>query len=170
MPGNRTHRRFLGSPSVEVTGNMGAYLRKFSYNVNNYLKEKLQFAERLRSLQDQHGLTNAQLGKAVSLSHVSIGNFLDGQLPKSEHLAALAAYFGVTTDWLLGRENESAAPALREAAPEYLLDDALAELEELKEKVLSLERALRRLKQGRAGQGSTGSAGSSGKNERKSKS
>jgi len=155
MPGKRTHRFFLGWPSLEVAGNMKVYLRKFSYNVNKFLKEKLQFAERLRTLRDQQSLTNAQLGKAVGLSHVSIGNFLEGQLPKSEHLHALAEYFGVTTDWLLGRDKTAAAPALREAPPEYLLDDALAELEELKEKVLALERALRRLKQGRAGQSSS---------------
>ena len=36
--------------------------------------------------------------------------------------------------------------ALREDAPEYLLDDALAELDALKEKVQSLDRALRRQK------------------------
>jgi transcriptional regulator with XRE-family HTH domain len=128
---------------------MDFYLRKFSYNVNNFLKDKLQFAERLRSLRDQRELNNLQLAKAVGLSHVSIGNFLEGQLPKSEHLHALAEYFGVSTDFLLGREQGASAPALHEAAPEYLLDDALAELEALKEKVLSLERALKRLKQER---------------------
>ena len=113
------------------------------------MKEKLQFADRLRWLQQEKGLSNAELGKSVGLSHVSIGNFLDGQLPKSEHLAALADFFGVSTDWLLGRdkEKETAPAALRETAPEYLIDDALAELEGLKEKVHSLERALRRLKQ-----------------------
>jgi len=114
------------------------------------LKEKLHFAERLRILRDQRGLTNVELGRSVGLSHVSIGNFLEGQLPKSEHLATIAEYFGVTTDWLLGREKKEApSPALREAVPEYLIDDALAELEELKERVLSLERSLRRLKSGK---------------------
>jgi len=131
---------------------MGIYLRKFSYKVNTFLKEKLQFAERLQALRDERKLTNAELGKAVGLSHVSIGNFLDGQLPKSEHLMALAKFFGVSTDWLLGRETEaSSAPArvLRENPPGYLLDDAIAELEALKEQVQSLERALRRLKEQR---------------------
>ena len=128
---------------------MGLYLRKISYNVNTFLKKKLQFSERLRALVDERGLSNLELAKAVGLSHVSIGNFLDGQLPKSEYLAALAEYFGVTTDWLLGREPQSSSPALHEDVPEYLLDDALAELQALKEKVLSLERALQRLKQQR---------------------
>lgn len=128
---------------------MGSYLRKFSYNVNTFLKKKLQFAQRLKSLIDERGLSNLELAKSVGLSHVSIGNFLDGQLPKSEYLAALAEFFGVTTDWLLGREPQTSPPALREETPEYLLDDALAELQALKEKVLSLERALQRLKQQR---------------------
>jgi transcriptional regulator with XRE-family HTH domain len=94
-------------------------------------------------------LSNPELAKSVGLSHVSIGNFLEGQLPKSEHLMALARFFGVTTDWLLGNEAESSPTVLREEAPEYLLDDALAELDALKEKVQSLDRALRRLKEQR---------------------
>jgi transcriptional regulator with XRE-family HTH domain len=147
IPMNRTC--LFDSPFFGGTRNMGLYLRKFSYNVNIFLKEKLQFAERLRALRDQKGLSNLELGKSVGLSHVSIGNFLEGQLPKSEHLHALAEFFGVTTDHLLGREKSPSPPALHEAAPEYLLDDALAELEALKEKVLSLERALKRLKQER---------------------
>jgi transcriptional regulator with XRE-family HTH domain len=125
----------------------GKLLRNFSYSVNTFLKEKLQFAERLRSLRDERNLTNLDLGKSVGLSHVSIGNFLEGQLPKSEHLVALARFFGVTTDWLLGREPEPTRSVLRENPPGYLLDDALAELEALKEQVQSLDRALRRLKE-----------------------
>jgi transcriptional regulator with XRE-family HTH domain len=89
-------------------------------------------------------LTNAELGKAVGLSHVSIGNFLEGQLPKSEYLVALAQFFGVTTDWLVGNDDRSSG--LRETTPEYLIDDDMAELAELKEKVYSLERALGRIR------------------------
>jgi len=98
---------------------------------------------------DQRGMTNAELGKSVGLSHVSIGNFLDGQLPKSEHLATVAGFFGVTTDWLLGREKESGAAALRETPPEYLLDDVLAEMEAVKERLHALDRAIQRLKTGK---------------------
>ncbi len=65
-----------------------------------------EFAERLRLLRDQRGLNNLELAKAVGLSHVSIGNFLNGQLPKSEHLVRLADFFGVSTDWLLGGDAE----------------------------------------------------------------
>lgn len=113
------------------------------------MKPKLQFAERLRFLRDQRGISSLELGKSVGLSHVSIGNFLDGQLPKSEHLHALAEFFGVSTDWLLGRDPEMVPPALHENTPEHLLDDVLAELDAVKEKVQSLERAVRRLKEER---------------------
>ena len=130
---------------------MQIYLRKFSYNVNIFLKEKLQFAERLRQLMEKKRVSNPQLAKEIGLSHVSIGNYLQGQMPKSEHLLALANYFDVTTDWLVGRESAAstttAAAAMRETPPpEYLLDDVLAELDALKEKMASLERAVRRLK------------------------
>lgn len=113
------------------------------------MKEKLQFAERLRSLRDGRGLSNLELGKSVGLSHVSIGNFLEGQLPKSEHLSALAKFFNVSTDWLLGHEPGPAPLALHESTPEHLLDDVLAELEALKEKMQALERAVKRLKEQR---------------------
>jgi len=116
------------------------------------LKEKLQlgplFAGRLQELLDRGNLSNSDLAKAVNLSHVSVGNFLDGQLPKSEHLAALAEYFGVTTDWLLGREGESrSALVMQERPPSYVVDDVLESFNSLKEQVASLERVLKQLKQ-----------------------
>jgi len=48
-----------------------------------------------------------QLGKEVGVSHVTIGNYLVGQPPKSVHLVSIAKFFGVSTDWLLGLAGES---------------------------------------------------------------
>jgi transcriptional regulator with XRE-family HTH domain len=112
------------------------------------LKNKLQFADRLRSLRDDRGLNNLDLAKAVGLSHVSIGNFLNGQLPKSEHLLALADLFGVTTDWLLGRDG-STQPKMSE----HFLTDVLSEMEALKERIQLLDRAVCRIKQNSKGKG-----------------
>lgn len=56
-------------------------------------------------------LNNVQLGQEIGVSHVTIGNFLGGQLPKSEHLFALAEHFGVSMEELLGG---------REAAEDFL--------------------------------------------------
>lgn len=50
-------------------------------------------------------LGNAALAKAVGISHVAIGNYLDGRLPRAEELLALADHFGVSTDYLLGRDG-----------------------------------------------------------------
>lgn len=51
----------------------------------------------------KRGVNNLALARAVNVSHVAIGNFVSGQLPKSEHLVALAEFFEVSTDELLGR-------------------------------------------------------------------
>jgi transcriptional regulator with XRE-family HTH domain len=103
------------------------------------------FVERLQSLRDRQGLNNLQLAKAVGLSHVSIGNFLNGQLPKSEHLVSLADFFDVTTDWLLGLDPKPPAPGRRPRADNPLVTDALAGVRDAREKLKSLERKLRRL-------------------------
>lgn len=55
----------------------------------------------------EHGINASQLAKKVGLSHVAIGNYLAGNLPKSEHLIKLAEEFGKTTDFLLCREDEA---------------------------------------------------------------
>jgi transcriptional regulator with XRE-family HTH domain len=103
---------------------------------------KSQFPERLRFLQEQRGLNNAQLAKEVGLSHVAIGNFLDGQLPKAEYLIALADFFGVSTDCLLGRDNKSIGDVVKTSP----MNEALAEMEGVKEKVQSLDHVLQKLK------------------------
>jgi SOS-response transcriptional repressor LexA len=87
------------------------------------LKEKLHFSERLETLLKTRGLKASHLAKEIGLSHVAIGNFLNGQLPKSEHLAMLADFFHVTTDYMLGREPEKKAgkeaTGLRESGGPY---------------------------------------------------
>ena len=66
------------------------------------MKEILHWPESLKTLMRTRVINNLNLGRAVGISHVTIGNYLAGQLPKSEHLMALAKFFGVTTDEMLG--------------------------------------------------------------------
>lgn len=73
----------------------------------HFLKEFLQFPERLRRLMDEREVNNAQLARAIGLSHVAVGNFLDGQLPKSEHLYRLAKFFDVPMEYFLEAEPEA---------------------------------------------------------------
>lgn len=75
----------------------------------------------------RHGEMKAsQLGKAVSLSHVTIGNYLMGKPPKSEHLVRIALFFKTSTDWLLGLKGESMFDekgGIREDMGAFLLKD-----------------------------------------------
>ena len=78
------------------------------------------------------GLNASQLGKQISVSHVTIGNYLDGQLPKGEHLVSLASYFGITMDELVGL-GERKITSLSEAAKmaEQELHDLKSKLREM---------------------------------------
>ena len=104
-------------------------------------------------------LNASELGRAVGVSHVTIGNYLVGQPPKSVHLASIAKHFSVSTDWLLGLVGEGmyderggikpgfeTALTLHDAPAEYLIDDVLAEVQTIKEAVAALERKLKKLK------------------------
>ena len=68
------------------------------------------FRERLRSLMfsanQVQGLTCEQIAKDVGISINAIACYRAGTyLPGSEHLIKLADYFGVSTDYLRGREG-----------------------------------------------------------------
>lgn len=68
------------------------------------------FRERIRSLmfsaQEVQGLTCEQIAKDVGISINAIACYRAGAyLPGAEHLLKLADYFGVSTDYLLGREG-----------------------------------------------------------------
>ena len=96
----------------------------------------------------ERGVKQNELAKGTGLSPASIHKYLNGAMPGSVELGNIADFFGVSTDWLLGRgPDDKSAMALRDALPEAQVDDALRELDDLKEKVQSLDRALKRLKQ-----------------------
>ena len=72
------------------------------------MKDKLHFADRLSEVMFRRAEMSAfQLSKEVGVSHVTIGNYLVGQPPKSVLLISIAKFFGVSTDWLLGLVGES---------------------------------------------------------------
>lgn len=65
----------------------------------------------------ERGLGNAALAKAVGISHVAVGNYLDGRLPRAEELLAIADHLGVSTDYLLGRDSVVSRGASPPAGP-----------------------------------------------------
>lgn len=64
------------------------------------------FAERLRELRTENGLSMKQLALAIKTTDAAISNWENNiNEPKITYLRVIAVYFGVTTDYLLGLEN-----------------------------------------------------------------
>ena len=64
------------------------------------------FSERLKQLREEHGLTQDMLGKEAGVSRYAIYTYEKGKaFPTVEGLLALADFFDVGTDYLLGRTN-----------------------------------------------------------------
>lgn len=65
-----------------------------------------KFAERLKELRLEKGLSQAQLSKATGISQVAITYWENQQrVPNANAIIILARYFGVSTDYLLGEED-----------------------------------------------------------------
>ena len=77
--------------------------------VNNLGMEQMpQVAITLQWLMDSRSVSQNELARATGVSQPTIGRILKGQskAPETKTLGALAAYFGVTVDDLLGRSRE----------------------------------------------------------------
>ncbi len=75
---------------------------------NNRMKRDIRivFAERLKDLRQEKGLSYAELSKEVGISHSSLCRWENCQTDIiSFQLVKLAEYFGVSTDYLLGLED-----------------------------------------------------------------
>ncbi|MBO4472759.1 MAG: helix-turn-helix transcriptional regulator, partial [Clostridia bacterium] len=65
-----------------------------------------KFAERLKELRAEHGLSILALGKEIGVSDATICRWENGISDiKSDELIALADFFSVSTDDLLGYEG-----------------------------------------------------------------
>ncbi|MGX9931996.1 helix-turn-helix transcriptional regulator [Virgibacillus salarius] len=63
--------------------------------------------KRLKELRKQKKLTQKELGEIINVSKVSISGYESGdRTPDTDNLKRLADYFGVSSDYLLGREKE----------------------------------------------------------------
>lgn len=62
-----------------------------------------EFGENLKKLRTAHSLTQQELGAKVGLSKAVVSKYENGLgYPTFDVLIRIAAYFGVTTDYLLG--------------------------------------------------------------------
>lgn len=65
-----------------------------------------KFAERLKELREDKGLSLKQLAKALNISDVALGRWEKGtRIPNIETLEQLSKFFKVTTDYMLGIGN-----------------------------------------------------------------
>lgn len=65
---------------------------------------KLSIKSRIKELTNAHGISIAELERKLNFANGSITKW-DKQSPSSERLQAVADYFDVTTDYLLGRTD-----------------------------------------------------------------
>ena len=67
----------------------------------------IKFAERLRELRRERHVTQSNMADFLGIKLRSYQNYEGGdRRPDYEGLASLADYFGVTTDYLLGRSDK----------------------------------------------------------------
>lgn len=70
-----------------------------------------EFYKRLRDLCEERSITVNELVKALELSSGSPTAWKNGALPRNATLIKIADHFGVSTDYLLGKETEKAPTA-----------------------------------------------------------
>ena len=64
------------------------------------------FAERIKEMRCKHSMTQQALGDIIGLKRDSISVYEAGKhYPEVRNLIILADYFGVSTDYLLGRTD-----------------------------------------------------------------
>ncbi len=64
------------------------------------------FAERLKSLIEENGLSNNKFSQAIEIPISTISDWLNKKkTPTIESIPKIAIFFKVTTDYLLGLEN-----------------------------------------------------------------
>lgn len=63
--------------------------------------------ENIRRLRQERGLCQEELGRRIGASKQSVSNWENGNItPSIDLLLRLADFFGVSTDYLLGRNNQ----------------------------------------------------------------
>lgn len=68
----------------------------------------MSLATRLKSLRDEHNMTQAQVGKVICVSRSTVSGYeTKGRQPSHEKLIILAELFNVSMDYLIGNDSDS---------------------------------------------------------------
>ena len=69
-------------------------------------KELLLLAEKIKTIREQLGMTQAELARKLGLTRSSINGWEMGlSVPSTQYIVELAKLFNVSTDYLLGMEQ-----------------------------------------------------------------
>ena len=63
------------------------------------------FSERIRMLRGEQHLTQAEVAREVGLSARGYQDLELGATPRGDTLLAIAEFYGVSIDWLMGRTD-----------------------------------------------------------------
>lgn len=93
--------------------------------------------DRLKRLREKIGLTQTQLSEKLAVSRVNYNRYENGErFPDQKTLIQLAEFFNVSTDYLLGRDNQPAPIKCDPIPPQLSQEDA--ELLEMLRKLKNL--------------------------------
>lgn len=67
----------------------------------------ISFADRLKELRKNKNVTQVEVARQCNMTERNYQRLESGSKPNSDNLIALADYFDVSTDYLLGRKNYS---------------------------------------------------------------
>lgn len=116
------------------------------------------FSERLKRLRMEKGITQKELADRLHISRSTIAGYESlGKEPDGEKLCALADFFGVSVDYLLGvtdsRELTSPAPAAAQRPVEAAIAGELGSLSDRQlDRLFGYIQALKELPEGAASQ------------------
>lgn len=116
------------------------------------------FSERLKRLRMEKGITQKELADRLHISRSTIAGYESlGKEPDGEKLCALADFFGVSVDYLLGvtdsRELTSPTPAAAQRPAEAAIAGELGSLSDRQlDRLLGYIQALKELPEGAASQ------------------
>ena len=83
----------------------------------------MTFGEKLQSLRQKAGMSQDVLAEKLDVSRQAVSRWERNEtMPETEKVILLADLFGVTTDYLLRPEVETAEPTRRELSGRFLAD------------------------------------------------
>lgn len=73
-----------------------------------------KFFEKYMILCEETGKTVNRVAKEIGIPSSNVTNWKQGKMPRHESIEKISAYFGVTTDYLLGYTDKKEKPTLNE--------------------------------------------------------